>query len=79
MQNNQINPDAICQQAMQAKMNVYQAKEQFESILGQYNAQNDALINVINLMKQRILELEGELRMEKEKNEKTGKKETVEG
>ena len=60
-QQNTINPDAICQQAIQAKLNVYQAKEQFETVLKHYNDQVDNMINVIGLMKNRILELEGEL------------------
>lgn len=53
-----INPDQICQQAIQAKLNVYQAKEQFESVLKVYNDQLDNLINLVVLMKNRILELE---------------------
>lgn len=61
MQPNTINPDQICQQAIQAKLNVYQAKEQFETVLKQYNDQLDNLVNLTNLMKNRILELEGEL------------------
>ena len=68
-QNNTINPDQLCQQAVQAKLNVYQAKEQFETVLKVYNDQLDSLINLVNLMKNRILELEGELRREKIKNE----------
>lgn len=53
-----INPDVICQQAIQAKLNVYQAKEHFESVLKMYNDQVDGLINVVQIMKARILELE---------------------
>jgi aspartate/methionine/tyrosine aminotransferase len=60
-QQNTINPDAICQQAIQAKLNTYQAKEQFETVIKQYNDQVDNMINLIGLMKNRILELEGEL------------------
>jgi hypothetical protein len=56
---NKINPDMICQQAIQAKLNVYQAKETFETVLKVYNDQVDNLCNVIGLMKARILELEG--------------------
>jgi len=67
MQQNTINPDVICQQAIQAKLNVYQAKEQFETVLAMYNGQMDNLINLVNLMKNRIVELEGELeRVKKE-------------
>ncbi|MBD3321722.1 MAG: hypothetical protein GF350_11560 [Chitinivibrionales bacterium] len=61
MQQNTINPDQICQQAIQAKLNVYQAKEHFETVLKQYNDQLDNLVNLVNLMKNRILELDGEL------------------
>ncbi len=61
MQQNQnlINPDVVCQQAIQAKLNVYQAKEQFETILKVYNDHLDNLINLVALMKNRIVELEG--------------------
>ena len=55
-----IDPDVVCQQAIQAKLNVYQAKEHFESVLKSYNDQVDNLINVVAIMKNRILELEGE-------------------
>ncbi|MBN1600653.1 MAG: hypothetical protein JW915_03540 [Chitinispirillaceae bacterium] len=58
MDQNTINPDIICQQAIQAKLNVYQAKEHFESVLKMYNDQMDNLINLVSLMKNRILELE---------------------
>jgi ADP-heptose:LPS heptosyltransferase len=71
-QQNIINPDAVCQQAIQAKLNVYQAKEQFESILKIYNGQLDNLINLVGLMKNRILELEGELGMTRSVNKKPG-------
>ena len=60
MQQPTISPDQICQQAIQAKLNVYQAKEHFETILKAYNDQLDALVNVVQLMKSRILELEKE-------------------
>jgi len=56
----QINPDIVCQQAVQAKLFVYQAKEQFESVLKTYNDHLDNLIGLVNLMKNRILELEKE-------------------
>ncbi len=61
MQQNTVNPDQVCQQAVGAKLNVYQAKEHFESVLKTYNDQIDGLINVIGMMKKRILELETEL------------------
>ena len=70
---NTINPDAVCQQAIQAKLNVYQAKEHFETILKVYNDQMDNLVNLVNLMKNRIIELEGELERSKPHVEKTTK------
>ncbi|MBD3375957.1 hypothetical protein GF406_13055 [candidate division KSB1 bacterium] len=57
---NTINPDDICRRALQAKMDVYQAKESFETILKNYNDQVENLINVIGMMKSRILELESQ-------------------
>ena len=70
MHQSTINPDAVCQQAIQAKLNVYQAKEHFETILKIYNDQLDNLVNLVGLMKSRILELEGK----SEKSKLTGKK-----
>ena len=58
MQQQTINPDIICQQAIQAKLNVYQTKEHFESVLKKYNDHIDSLINLISIMKNRIIELE---------------------
>ena len=59
MQQQVINPDDICRQAVQAKLAVYQAKEHFESVLKMYNDQVDNLLNLVTMMKTRILELEG--------------------
>lgn len=67
MQQNAVNPDVVCQQAIQAKLNVYQAKEQFETVLKMYNDQVGNLCNVIGLMKARILELEAEKEKKEEK------------
>ena len=58
MQQNAVNPDIVCRQAIQAKLSIYQAKERFESILKNYNDQVDGLINLVALMKNRIIELE---------------------
>ena len=74
MPQNTINPDAVCRQALQAKLEVYQAKEQFESVLKFYNDQVDSLINVIGLIKNRILELEGELVRKKATNQNAASK-----
>jgi len=60
MQPNIINPDVICQQAMQAKMEVYRAREQFEAVLKVYNDNLDNMIGLVGLMKNRILELEAQ-------------------
>ena len=60
-QQNTINPDTVCQQALNAKMDVYRSKESFEAVLKMYNDQVENLVNVINLMKNRILTLESEL------------------
>ncbi|MBN1575972.1 MAG: hypothetical protein JW913_05430 [Chitinispirillaceae bacterium] len=64
-----INPDVICQQAIRAKLNVYQAKERFESVLKAYNDQVDNLVNLVAMMKSRIIELEGEKGEKGEKGE----------
>jgi hypothetical protein len=53
-----VNPDLICQQAIQAKLNAYQAKEQFEAVLKTYNDSVTDLVNLVSMMKNRILELE---------------------
>ena len=58
-QPNMVNPDLICQQAMQARMAAYEGKEHFESVLKVYNDQVAALITVVGMMKRRIVELEG--------------------
>jgi hypothetical protein len=62
IEQNVINPDVICQQAILAKLNVKQAKEGFEAVLKTYNDQVDNLVNLVNLMKARILELEAQVR-----------------
>jgi phage shock protein A len=54
--------------AIQAKLNVYQAKEQFESVLKVYNDRLDGLINLIGLMKRRILELEKDASLAKKES-----------
>jgi len=58
MENNVINPDNICNQTLQMKLEVYKAHEYYGSILKGYNDQVDNLLHVIQLMKNRILELE---------------------
>jgi hypothetical protein len=68
-QNTVIDPDIICQQAIQAKLNGYQAKEQFETFIKSLNDQIDTLVNVIGLMKKRILELEKEASTSKKESD----------
>ena len=53
-----LDPDIICRDAIQAKLNIYQAKEHFGSVLKTYNDQLDVLVNLVAAMKGRILELE---------------------
>lgn len=53
-----INPDEVCQQAVQAKMAVYQAKEHFETVLKGYNDQVNNLLGLVSLMKNRLITLE---------------------
>jgi hypothetical protein len=79
MQPNTINPDVVCQEAIQAKLNVYQAREQFETILKHYNDRLDNLISLVSLMKSRILELEGEAERARIKAKAGTKKEEVVG
>lgn len=58
MQQHTVNPDAVCRQAIQAKLNVCRAGEHFECTLKLFNDQLDNLINLVAVMKSRILELE---------------------
>ena len=53
-----INPDEVCQRAVKARLEIYRAKEMFETVLKNYNDHMDGLMNVIGLIKNRILELE---------------------
>jgi hypothetical protein len=64
-----INPDQIVQQTMQAKMEVYRAKEMFESVLKHSNDQLDNMVGLVQMMKTRILELEKEVEENKKKQE----------
>ena len=73
MQPNLINPEEICQSAIQAKLNAYQARENADSVCKIYNDKVDALINLVGIMRNKILELENEL----EKVKMTQKKETT--
>jgi hypothetical protein len=56
-----VNPDILCQNALNAKMEMYRAKEMGEAVLKNYNDRMDELVNVIQLMKARILEMERKL------------------
>jgi len=72
-QPNVVNPDVICQQALQARMAAYEAKEYFETILKGYNDQVAALIKLVALMRGRITELEEQLKKRREESG-TGRK-----
>ncbi len=65
-QNQEINPDVVCQKTIQAKLNTYQAREGFESVLKQYNDAVNTLIELVGLMKARIIELETEKKVKPE-------------
>jgi hypothetical protein len=56
-----INPDVLCHQTMQTKIAVYQERERLDSVMMNYNAQVDGLIQMIGFLKNRIVELEVEL------------------
>jgi len=56
-----VNPDDICQQVMQAKLNMYQAKENADATLKAYNDQVGELVGVIGILKTHILKIEKEL------------------
>ena len=64
-QRNQVNPDQVIQQTLQSRLNVYAAKESFESVLKTYNDNMESLTGVINLMKARILQLESDAGQQK--------------
>jgi phage shock protein A len=61
-----MNPDQICQEALQAKLNMYQAKERFEAILTAYNSKVDILIEAVTSMKAKIDELNKKEKPKKE-------------
>jgi uncharacterized coiled-coil protein SlyX len=65
-QANAINPDLVCQQALQARMATYEAKEYFETILKGYNDQVAALIKLVALMRARMAELEEQVKQRRE-------------
>ena len=55
-----INVTELCQQAIQIKLNMYQAKENFEATLKFYNDQVDYLINSLQTAQNKIIELQEE-------------------
>jgi len=54
----EVNPDEVVNAAMQAKLGMLDAKEEFGSMLKKYDDHIKDLVTVINMMKNRILELE---------------------
>ena len=66
-QQNAINPDIVCGNALNARMASYRADEAAVAAKKNYNDGVDGLVQVIQLMKNRILELEKELEKEKKK------------
>jgi hypothetical protein len=62
MQQNQVNPDVLVQQTIQARLNVYGAREAFETTLKIYNDHVDALFSCIGLLKVRVLEQEAQIK-----------------
>lgn len=61
-----VNSDTLCQSALITKMCMYRKKEMGEAVLKNYNNRKNDLVDVIQLMKTRILELEQE---KKDKNQ----------
>ena len=57
-QPNRINPSEIIQQAIQAKLDLYTARENYDAVMKTYNDRNANLVNLINLETSKILELE---------------------
>ena len=61
-QQKQVSIDEVCQQVIQAKLNVYQAKEQSDAVLKNYNDLINGLLNLVVMMKARIVELEANVK-----------------
>ena len=61
----ELNPDEIIHEASQAKLKMYEAKESFDAIAKESNDYINLLIRVIKVMKERILELESQLKEKK--------------
>ncbi|OGJ89357.1 MAG: hypothetical protein A2487_05005 [Candidatus Raymondbacteria bacterium RifOxyC12_full_50_8] len=72
-QNGIINPDIICQQALQVQLKAYKAKEAYDAVLKEYGDVVDLTVQTVNLMKNRILELENQVKEAKEKDNKEKK------
>ena len=65
---NKVNPDEICNRVMSGRMGFYRARETADAALKIYNDEVDGLINVVQLMKQRILDLDKSEEMQKSIN-----------
>jgi len=53
-----VNPDDVVNNAMQAKLEMMDAKENFGAVLKKYDDHIKDLILVISMLKNRVLELE---------------------
>ncbi len=58
MQQNRISPDDICNRVIGAKLNMYRAKEHYESAIKEYNDSVDQLMDAVRLMQDRIVALQ---------------------
>src|SRR3989339_2182808 len=61
-QNVTVNPDVVCQQALQAQLESYRAREAYDVVLKKYSDTVDMLVQTVNLMKNRIIELENQIK-----------------
>jgi phage shock protein A len=53
-----ISLDDLCQQALQAKLNLYQEREKLDVALKIYNDSMDNLIRAVDLLKRQMIEAE---------------------
>ena len=56
-----VSVEEICQYAIQGKLNLYQEKERFDSMLKRYNDNLDTLINVLGVLKTQLDEKNREI------------------
>jgi hypothetical protein len=53
-----VTVDELCQQALQAKLNLYQERERLDVVQKIYNDCLDNLINVVKLLNKNLIEKE---------------------